>query len=274
MKFDNLTPVIGSEVSGIDLANFSQSQAEELRTALAERSVLVFRDQKLDRAAHKRVAMQFGTGVLHRHALAMGRGSDDPEVLQVHTNAESKYTAGEAWHTDVSCDPNPIAASALYMHHAPDGGGGDTVFSSMAVAYDELSDPIKALIGGLSAVHDGALPYTSVYGNAPEAGKTFNKTVHPLVIRHPVSGRKLLWINQGFVTKILGLGRVENKHLMDMLFHHIETTLIAQCRVRWYDNTLVLWDNIGTQHHAVWDYFPNSRAAERISVVGGELLAA
>lgn len=274
MKLENITPIIGAQVTGINLADFSQAQAEELRGALADRSVLVFRDQKLDRDAHKRVAMQFGTGVLHRHALAMGRGSDDPEVLRVITTAESKYTAGEGWHTDVTCDLAPIAASALYMHQAPAGGGGDTMFANMGEAYDRLSDPIKALIGNLTAVHDGAKPYASVYGQAPEAGKSFNKSVHPLVIRHPVTGRKLLWINQGFVTKIAGLSALENRHLMDLLFHHIETTLIAQCRVRWHDNTLVLWDNIATQHHAVWDYFPNSRSAERISVVGGELIAA
>ena len=100
----------------------------------------------------------------------------------------------------------------------------------------------------------------------------YNRTVHPVVIRHPVTGRKLLWVNRGFTTGIKGLSHVENRHLLELFFQHIESTLTAQCRVRWEDGTLTIWDNIATQHHAVWDYFPNSRYGERVSVVG-EVLA-
>ncbi|WP_088308001.1 TauD/TfdA dioxygenase family protein [Novosphingobium sp. B 225] len=262
-----LGPVIGSEVTGIDLNQLDDALIAELRERLAERQVLVIRDQKLSREAHKAVARLFGTGQLHRHALNKVRGGDDEEVYPVRTTAESKMTAGEAWHTDVSCDPDPIAASLLYMHQAPAGGGGDTIYASMYECYDRLSPAIKTLAEGLSAVHDGAFPYRQVYGFEPEQGQ-FNCTVHPVVIRHPVTGRKLLWVNRGFTTRIKGLSHVENRHLLEMFFQHIESTLTAQCRVRWEDRTLVIWDNVATQHHAVWDYFPNSRYAERISVVG------
>lgn len=265
-----LGPVIGSEVTGIDLNNLDDVLVAKLRERLAERMVLVIRDQKLDREAHKAVARIFGTGELHRHALHKARGGDDEAVYPVRTTAESKMTAGEGWHTDVSCDPNPIAASLLYMHQAPAGGGGDTVYSSMYECFDRLSDPIKALAEQLNATHDGAFPYRQIYGFEPENGQ-FNRTVHPVVIRHPVTGRKLLWVNRGFTTGIKGLNHVENRHLLEMFFQHIESTLTAQCRVRWEDRTLVIWDNVATQHHAVWDYFPNSRYAERISVVGPKL---
>lgn len=263
-----LGPVIGSEVTGIDLNNLDAPLINHLRERLAERMVLVIRDQKLDREAHKAVARLFGTGKLHRHALNKARGGDDEEVYPVRTTAESKMTAGEGWHTDVSCDPDPIAASLLFMHQAPAGGGGDTMFSSMVECYERLSPAIKSLAEELTAVHDGAFPYRQIYGIEPEAGQHFNRTVHPVIIRHPLTGKKLLWINRGFTTRINHLSHVENRHLMEMLFQHIETTLTAQCRVRWEDGTLVIWDNIATQHHAVWDYFPNSRFAERISVVG------
>ena len=263
-----LGPVIGSEVTGIDLNNLDAQIINRLRERLAERLVLVIRDQKLDREAHKAVARLFGTGKLHRHALNKARGGDDEEVYPVRTNAESKMTAGEGWHTDVSCDPDPIAASLLFMHQAPAGGGGDTVYSSMVECYERLSPAIKNLAEGLTAVHDGAFPYRQIYGIEPEAGQHFNRTVHPVVIRHPLTGKKLLWINRGFTTRINRLSHVENRHIMEMLFQNIETTLTPQFRVRWEAKTLVLWDNIATQHHAVWDYFPNSRFAERISVVG------
>lgn len=274
ISIEKITPVIGGEVSGIDLATMTPEQGQELRAALAERGVLVFRDQKLDHAAHKRVGMQFGTGKLHRHPLAMTAGSTDPDVLLVKANANSKYAVGDGWHTDVSCDLTPIAASLLYMREFPESGGGDTLFASMNEAYELLSEPIKALIGSLSAVHDGALPWRQGYGKEPDAGMAFNRTVHPMVIRHPVSGKPLLWINRGFTTRIEGLSSFESKYLLDMLFHHIEASPRIQCRVRWAPDTLVIWDNIGTQHHAVWDYFPHTRAAERVSAIGGELRAA
>ncbi len=120
----NLTPVIGTEVRGIDLSALDAQGEDWLRSMLAERQVLVVRDQHLTQDQHKRVARLFGTGVLHRHALGSARGHKDPEILEVRTTAESRYTAGDGWHTDVSCDPDPMAASLLYMHQAPAGGGG------------------------------------------------------------------------------------------------------------------------------------------------------
>lgn len=270
----NITPVIGAEVSGADLSRVDAAQAAQLRDLLADRGVLVFRDQALDHAAHKRVAECFGTGQLHRHPLASASGSADPAVLTVKATAKSPFAAGDGWHTDVSCDPAPIRASLLYMHQMPEGGGGDTVFASMTEAHALLSQPIRELIGKLRAVHDGSLPWRQAYGREPEAGTQFSRTSHPLVIAHPDNGKPLLWANRGFTTRIEGLSRLESRALLEMLFQHIEATPRIQCRVRWDEHTLVIWDNIATQHHAVWDYYPQTRHAERVSAVGGELLAA
>lgn len=160
------------------------------------------------------------------------------------------------------------------MRDMPESGGGDTMFASMTEAYALLSDPIKALISGLTALHDGALPWRDLYGKEPDAGMAFNRTVHPMVIAHPENGKPLLWVNRGFTTRIEGVTPAESRALLEMLFRHIEATPRLQCRVRWEEDTLVIWDNIATQHHAVWDYFPHSRRAERVSVIGGELQAA
>lgn len=274
INVQNITPVIGAEVSGIDLTQIDEVTAASLRRLLADRGVLVFRDQQLDHAAHKRAAACFGTGELHYHPLATASGSADPAVLTVKATASSTFAAGDGWHTDLSCDPAPIRASLLYMHEMPESGGGDTVFASMTEAYALLSEPVQDLIGNLRAVHDGALPWRQAYGKEPAAGTEYNRTAHPMVIAHPDNGKPLLWVNRGFTTKIQGVTALESRALLEMLFQHIESTPRIQCRVRWDKHTLVIWDNIATQHHAVWDYFPHTRHAERVSVIGGELQAA
>ena len=271
---ENLTPVIGAEITGANLADIDAEMAAKLRALLADRGVLVVRDQQLDRAAHKRVATCFGTGQLHSHALAAASGSGDPEVLTLKATAKSAFAAGDGWHADVSCDPAPIRASLLYMHQMPECGGGDTVFASMTEAYALLSPPIQELVGKLSAVHDGSLPWQQGYGRSPAPGTEYNRTVHPMVVAHPDNGKPLLWVNRGFTTRIEGLRRLESRVLLELLFQHIEATPRLQCRVRWDERTLVIWDNVATQHHAVWDYFPHTRHAERISAIGGELEAA
>ncbi len=271
IRLENISPVIGAEVSGISLADANATQLEEIRQALDERMVLVFRDQKLTRDQHKRVGTFLGTGKLHEHALG---NCEDPAVLCVKTDKDSQFTPGDGWHTDVSCDPNPIAASMLYITEMPECGGGDTLFANMNMAYELLSDPIKEMIGKLKAVHDGAFPYKTVYGIDPPADMPYNKTAHPIVTMHPTTGKPLLFVNRGFTTHIEGLSLFESSDILNMLFSHIERTPMVQCRVQWQANTLVMWDNVATQHHAVWDYFPQSRYGERVSSVGQSLLDA
>src|ERR1044072_8530655 len=112
-----ITPKTGSEIRGVDLAKADARALAAIKSLLSERLVLVFRDQHLTREQHKAVCAHFGTGALQRHALTR---CEDKEVLDVRTNAQSKYTAGEGWHTDVSCDRNPISASMLYITEVPE----------------------------------------------------------------------------------------------------------------------------------------------------------
>ncbi len=132
---------------------------------------------------------------------------------------------------------------------------------------------MQQFLEGLVAVHDGALPYIGKYGYAAPDGKQCPKTEHPVVIRHPETGRKALFVNSGFTSHVRGLRRWESRGLLDMLFEHIATTVSLTCRVRWEPNTLTLWDNRCTQHHAVWDYYPQSRFGERVSIVGDRPVA-
>ena len=266
-----LSPHIGAEVQGVDLARpLSPAQVRDLAQASADWMVLVFRDQVLDRAAHKTFARHFGD--LHVHPMHIHR-QDDPEILPVKTTANSAYTAGDGWHTDVTCDPVPPLGSMLYITQTPECGGGDTLFADMYLAFELLSAPMQRFLEGLTAVHDGALPYVGSYKSTPPEGG-YPRSEHPVVTRHPVTGRKVLYVNSGFTSHIAGLGRRESRALLDMLFEHIATTVQLHCRVQWQPNTLTFWDNRCTQHHAVWDYYPHERYGERVSIVGAAAPAA
>lgn len=264
-----ISPALGAEVSGLDLTQeFTPEQADDLRQALAENLVLVFRGQPIRTEDQKRVARLFGT--LHRHALAtntaaMSAQSQDPEILSWKTGRESRFTAGDGWHNDVSCDAHPIFASFLRVTRLPEIGGGDTAFANLYLAYESLSDPIQRLLDGLTAVHDGAQAWTAGYGAKPQAGREFPATEHPIVARHPVTGLRFLYVNSGFTTHIPQLTRPESDALLQLLFRHIERNLAFQTRVHWSPDTLLVWDNWATQHHAVWDYYPFERWGERVS---------
>ncbi len=283
ITIDPLTPVIGAEIGGVDLSKpLSPEQEQEVRAAQALHHVLVFRDQVLTGEDHKRFARLFGRLHVHPYHVkntapdhAKVAANDkapfppgDPEVLVVKADQKSKFVAGEGWHTDVSCDVEPPMGSMLYITQTPEIGGGDTLYLSTVRAYEALSDTMKEFVGKLTATHDGAKPYTGGYGTAaPEGG--WPKTVHPVVITVPWNGKKSLYVNRGFTTRINELSRTESTAMLEVLWKHIEDHVEFQCRVRWKPNTLVFWDNWCTQHHAVWDYYPYSRYGQRVSIVNG-----
>ena len=263
-----ISPHIGAEIEGVDLSGALDAQLmEDIRQAWADWSVLVFRDQHLDREAHKAFGRHFGR--LHVHPMHHGRPDQDPEVLVVKTTAQSAYTAGEGWHSDVTCDEIPPLGSMLYITQTPECGGGDTLFANMYMAFEMLSPPMQAFLEGLTAVHDGALPYIGSYQSKPPEGG-YPRHEHPVVVRHPVTGRKVLYVNSGFTTHIPGMHRWESRALLDTLFGLLQRDPKLHCRVRWEPNTLTFWDNRCTQHQAVWDYYPHSRYGERVSIVGDQ----
>lgn len=257
-----LTPHIGAEIRGVDLANLDNETFAAIREAHLEWKVLVFRDQHLSQDAHKAFGRRFGK--LHVHPMHKER-SREPEILTVKTTADSAYTAGDGWHTDVTCDELPPMGSMLYMKEVPPSGG-DTLFADMYLAYDMLSDTMRGMLEGLTAVHDGALPYVGSYKSTPPDGG-YPRNEHPVVVTHPETGRKLLYVNSGFTTHIKGLRPQESRALLEMLFRHIAETPRLTCRVGWEPDTLTFWDNRCTQHHAVWDYHPHTRHGERVSIV-------
>lgn len=270
IKVVPLSSTIGAEIHGADLKNLSDKQFEEIRRAIDQHLAVLIRDQGgLTREDQKAFGRRF-TGKLHRHELANSSEWNvkdyDPEILGWRTGKESRHTPGDGWHPDVSCDPNPIAYSLLHVTQLPPVGG-DTAFANSYLAYDSLSEPIKALLDGLTAIHDGALAWTAGYGAQPAPGKIFPQSEHPVVAIHPRTGRKFLYVNSAFTTHIVQLTRWESDALLEFLFRHVERNLAFQTRVRWHPDSLLVWDNWASQHHAVWDYFPFERWGERVSVV-------
>jgi taurine dioxygenase len=267
-EFQTLSPHIGGEIRGLDLSRPLAEKAEaDLRRAFLDWMVLVFPDQELDAGAHKALASRFGE--LHVHPQLRGSTMEHPEVLPVVTNEHSPFTPGDGWHSDVTCDEIPPLGSMLYIRETPASGGGDTLFADMYAAYELLSGPMKDFLAGLTAIHDGTAPFSEqqeILGlPTPEGGHP--RAEHPIVVRHPETGRKLLYVNSGFTTRIVGLSPAESRGVLDLLFRHIDSNPKLWCRVRWQPRTLTFWDNRCTQHHAIWDYYPQTRIGGRVSIL-------
>jgi taurine dioxygenase len=264
IRVDKLTPIIGAEVHGVDLAQpLDERTFKEIHEALTENQALFFRDQRLTVDQHKAFGRLFGELVVH--PAAPQELPEHPEILVIHADEKSKRVAGEVWHTDVSCDPTPPMGSMLYMHELPPVGG-DTLFASMYAAYETLSTPMKRFLEGLTAWHEGEHVYRGRYGMKDE-GRVFPKAEHPVIRTHPVSGRKSLYVNSGFTTRIVQLSRPESDAVLQYLYRHIETPEF-QCRFRWKVNSLAFWDNRCVQHHAMWDYYPQRRHGHRVTIKG------
>jgi taurine dioxygenase len=265
IKLRTLTPTIGAEIFGVDLGGeIGNQQFQEIHDALLKHQVIFFRDQQLTPEQHKDFGRRFGK--LHIHPASNNVLENHPEILIIKADAKSKHVAGEVWHSDVSCDPEPPLGSILYMHQPAENGGGDTMFANMYTAYEKLSDSMKGYLAGLTAVHDGEHVYRGRYGMT-DTGKTFPRSEHPIVRTHPETGRQALFVNRGFTTHIPQLNRNESDALLEMLYDHAETPEF-QCRFKWAKNSIAFWDNRAVMHHAMWDYFPLSRYAHRVTISG------
>lgn len=265
-----ITPVLGAEIAGLDLSRpLTPAQEKELRHAFHTHHVLVFRDQDLTPEQHKSFAGVFGD----LHPVTLPAEGSDPHILEIKATKESKAVAGNGWHSDGTADAEPSLGSMLYITTMPEGDvGGDTLFANMHLAHDLLSPAMRGFLDGLTALHDGALPWTAA-GQTPPPEYDVPRTEHPVVVRHPETGRKLLFVNAPYTSHITQLSRAESDALLSLLYAHVARTPLLHCRVRWQERTLVFWDNRSVQHHAVWDYFPHTREGRRVAIEGRPLHA-
>lgn len=269
MHVRQLTPLLGAEISGVELSAIGDDPdiVADIKAAFLAHHVLVFREQQLDREQHKSVGRLFGELHVHPSKRELGM-KGDPEIFTVKTDANTVQNNGGQWHMDVSCEEVPPLGSMLLLKEAPPSGG-DTVFANMHLAYDTLSPQVKKLLNGLTAFHDG-LQNLRAYGYTPPPGVTYPANSHPVVVAHAETGRPLLFVNEGFTSHIEGVSARESSHLLRLLFEHIAGSPAIQCRVNWAPGTLVFWDNRCLQHFAVWDYAPHRRHGERVTVCATE----
>jgi len=262
LTVSDLTPHMGGLISGVDLTRpLTAGEVAAIEQALIDRHVVFFHNQPLSFEAHKALARCFGDIHIAPSTKAWAV-PDHPEITTMHADASAKFVPGEDWHSDMTCDPEPPLGSVLYLHTIPPSGG-DTVFSNAHLAYDALSDRMKAHLEGLTATHEGA----RVFGRLSPPGSQFPVSVHPVIRTHPVTGRKAIFVNKQFTARINELPHDEGDTLLAFLVRHL-TRPEFQCRFRWGPHSIAIWDNRSVQHSAIWDYFPQVRSGYRVTIKG------
>ena len=268
LSIDRLTARIGAEVSGVDLASeLTDTTVAEIRRALLDHQVLVFRDQSLTPEDHIRFARRFGP--IKRPPVATAHGG--PPEINVIDQTEPRGEGADAWHADNTYTVTPPMGSLLRVLQLP-SSGGDTAFASMTAAYDALSPEIRSLCDRLRAVHDVTRSLTRAIerghsvADLQEVQKRLPPVEHPVVIVHPETGRRALFVNVNSTVRICGLRDAESDMLLRFLFEHTKQPEF-QVRVRWDTRSLVFLDNRCTQHYAVADY-NERRVLHRVAVEG------
>jgi taurine dioxygenase len=271
ISVEPVTPTIGAVVHGVDLSTQLPDEAiAEIRRALLRHEVLFFEDQTLTPQQHRDFAARFGA--LHIHPV-YPQVAGTPEILVLDNHADNP-TDNDNWHTDVTFIETPPLGSILHARELPPWGG-DTLWSSMTAAYEALSAPFRAFLSTLEAVHDFTRsfpPDLQVSRNAGEsryekARREHPPVTHPVVRTHPETGRRGLFVNEGFTTHINGLKPAESAAILEFLREHIQRPEFL-VRWRWKKNAVAFWDNRNTQHYAVNDYLPHRRVMHRATILG------
>ncbi|MCY4532003.1 MAG: TauD/TfdA family dioxygenase, partial [Gammaproteobacteria bacterium] len=247
-----LAGALGAEIRGPHLADCSAEEIDAIKALLLEHLVIFFPDQTISPEEHVNFGRHFGH--LEGHPNLQKNTDLPPEVLEL------KATTGgvaDEWHTDLTFQERPALMSILYMVSCPETGG-DTLWTSLYAAYDELSDPMKSLCDGLTALHD-ALPH-----NHPE-----QTAIHPVVRIHPVTGKKVLYVNEHFTRRIVEMNATESDAILNLLTKWVSNPRFT-VRYNWTPGTIAIWDNRCTQHFVLND-FDSERVIQRVTVVGDQV---
>ncbi|MDW3098921.1 MAG: TauD/TfdA family dioxygenase [Alphaproteobacteria bacterium] len=277
---------VGAEIHGVDIAaGLSNTQFDTIHKAFSDHGLIFFRDQNISENDHIELARKFGNIDINRFFAAH---PDFPEIAMVSKDVDQKDNIGGGWHTDHSYDQDPAMGSILVARELPDSGG-DTMFSSMYAAYDNLSDGFKKMLEGLNAVHSA----THIFGSGPvgyaaqtDAGgsdgadakgdgrignssvaDTMPDVIHPVIITHPLSGKKALYVNPAFTVRFEGWTEEESRPLMQQLFAECARPEYTH-RFAWKPGSIAFWDNRATWHWAMNDYQGKRRVMHRITVEG------
>jgi taurine dioxygenase len=275
-KFDIVptSGALGAELLGIDLSQpVSEATASDIKGALAEHGVVFFRDQKLTPEQHIAFAEKIAPINVNRFFKS---ATGYPQIAEVRKEPNQTRNIGGGWHTDHSYDQIPALGSILLAREVPERGG-DTMFAAMWLAYEALSDGLKKTLEGMRAVHSSrhvfgtSSPYAKeMSGRLGNPEGATQDAVHPVVVRHPESGRRVLYVNRGFTTHFEGWTADESKPLLEYLYAHGARPEF-QTRFQWKDGSMAIWDNRSTWHFAVNDYHGERRLMHRITLEGTPL---
>ena len=264
---------VGAFVGDVDLARLeSDSDVARLRAALGDHGVLFFRDQVLAPEQHIAFAERFADINVNRFFAAV---DGYPQIAEVRKEADQQTNIGGGWHTDHSYDEIPALGSILLARETPPHGG-DTLFASMYGAYDSLSEGLKETLSGMKALHSSRHVFgRGGYNDANVDGKgrignpdaALQDSIHPVVIRHPISGRKALYVNPGFTLQFDGWTADESAPLLQYLYRQAARPEHTY-RFTWAPGSIAFWDNRATWHYAVNDYHGARRLMHRITVEG------
>jgi taurine dioxygenase len=275
MQITPLAPSCGVEIGGVQLAEAVGAALEDLRDAIYTHGVAVLRGQALSPEEHIAFAERWGRIDINDY---FPLTEQHPEIAVVRKREDQQTNIGGGWHTDHSYDQVPAMGSILVARVLPPSGG-DTLYAHMGAAYDSLTDELKTEIEELEAFHsadhiyasDGVYAQTDIASELRGQAKTTGAT-HPVVIRHPATGRRLLYVNPAFTVNIVGRSRAESRPLLERLYAAAMDPA-HQCRIAWEPGSVAIWDNRTTWHYALNDYQGHAREMHRITL-SGEALAA
>jgi len=257
--------LIGAEIGNVDLSqDLDDRIIQQITMALAENGVIFFRDQDLSAERQR----EFGRRFVLPGTAGGGAPISEAQITMIEKEEQQLENVGGGWHADQTFNPIPSWGSILAAKILP-AVGGDTAFASLSAAYDDLSDGLKAQLETMRTEHNNERVITAMsrlpqYANA---NLKVVKAAHPAVIRHPITGRKSLFVNRGYTTHFEGWTREESEPLLRYLFHRCERPEY-QVRLKWRPGTVAFWDNLQVLHYAVNDYHGQRRVMQRISVAG------
>ncbi|MBI4205930.1 MAG: TauD/TfdA family dioxygenase [Betaproteobacteria bacterium] len=282
MRVKPLSPPFGAEIDDLDLArDLDDVTFAQIEQVFNERSVVLFRNQRITHARHVEFSRRFGE--LEIHVLREYVRPEHPEIYVLSNIIENGRPvgikdAGNYWHTDLSYTQAPSRGSIMCAIEVPQKDGaplGDTLFASTAAAYDALAPDMKAKLQGLQAIHrfwDRYIRERKAAGSdvliSEERRAGTPDVVHPIIRTHPHTGQKCIYVNEGFTVGIVGMPEDEGRGLLNELFAHCTKPEFVY-RHQWRVGDLVMWDNCATLHRATVDYaLPQRRLMQRTTLKG------
>jgi taurine dioxygenase len=258
MKIEKITPIIGAEISDIDLSKpLTEQQRVDLKNALLENYVLFFRNQPMDPEYLPVILSQFGE-LDTNTTLPYYNSNKFIGYQAVDKNTNKHKIDGKTMHADRSSAKSPPRTTMLYITECPTVGG-DTIFTNTVEAYNELLTSEQLFFESLDATHISGKPRSTRIINMTEQ----DYAIHPVIITRPETGKKLIYVNESFTIDIPTIGIDQSNQVLSRLFKILSNHKFS-CRFRWSPNTIAWWDNIGTQHQAIADYQPNTRIGFRV----------